>query len=170
MRNRYASTNRRGNGVLFLRAILDATAAESYGLASTSSQEREEFAEFCRVVGKSVGLVTSLGELRIGDSPKRVALEMGFESSREHDAFLNSKGLPPYKILHGWLMMFCLVHEFSKDEALCDWALHSGEWVSSHYRMVRSVTQRNWRDVKGLGVKWVVARALVVWRQYLDET
>jgi len=169
MRNRDVPTNRRGDGVLFLHAILDATAEEPYRLASTSSKEREEFAEFCAVIAKSIDLVTSLGELRLGDSPKRVAIGMGFDGSREHYAFLQTHGLPPYKILHGWLMVFILVHEFSNDKALCDWALHSGEWVSSHYRMVKGVTRRNWRDVKGLGVKWVVARAMIAWRQHLDE-
>ena len=106
--------------MLYLRAILEATAAEHYGLASTSSKERADFSEFCAVIAKSIDLVASLGELHIGDSLKEVALKMGFDGSREHDAFLKSHGLPPYKILHGWLMMLCLVHEFSKDKALCD--------------------------------------------------
>lgn len=163
------SGRRRGDGVLYLRAMLAATAAESHGDSSTTAKEREEFGAFCAVAEKALGLVPSLEALRVGDKPNTVAAQLGFADSRALDEFLMTRGCPPYRALHAWLLLLCLVQEFADGSSLCQWALHSGEWVSSYYRVVKSITRRPWRDVKGLGVRWVVTRAMIAWRAYLDD-
>lgn len=88
-----------------------------------------------------------------------VAQRLGLSSRFGLARALKRDGIPPLHRLSGWFAVLRWVSAAEQDAvSLCRVAFVSRRDPAACYRLVKRVTGRTWKDVRGLGSRWVLAR------------
>jgi YVTN family beta-propeller protein len=100
---------------------------------------------------------------RVG-SAQVLCQRLGLRSRFQLNRLLHREGLPPYEELAGWVCVFywMLRADAGEQGSLRSLALQTHMDAASCYRLVRRVTGRCWRQLRGVGTKevtrWFVQR------------